>query len=149
MKPETEIKYFTYTFSHFDNCAFMPMSLVIYIIHSCPFKWSLIEIHFPYPWNHSFSVLAAYQQWSLYFRVHLNSNSPAFFQKVPKLSESKQKKINKLSSRHLTVWPQPIWIKVRSSWQIPLQHQSTYLGGPKSASIEIPPFRPHFIKFQK
>ena len=40
------------------------------------------------------------------------------------------------------VWPQPIWIKVRSSWQIPPQHQSTYLGGPESASIEIPPFRP-------
>ena len=32
-----------------------------------------------------------------------------------------------------TVWPQPIWKKVRSSWQIPPQHQSTYLGGPKSA----------------
>ena len=26
---------------------------------------------------------------------------------------------------------------------------STYLGGPELASIEIPPFRPHFIKFQK
>ena len=25
----------------------------------------------------------------------------------------------------------------------------TYLGGPESASIEIPPFRPHFLKFQK
>ena len=48
-----------------------------------------------------------------------------------------------------TVWPQPIWIKVRSSWQIPLQHQSTYLGGPESVSIKIPPFRPHIIKFQK
>ena len=48
-----------------------------------------------------------------------------------------------------TVWPQPIWIKVRTLWQIPLQHQSTYLGGPESASIEIPPFRTHFIKFQK
>ena len=48
-----------------------------------------------------------------------------------------------------TVWPQPIWIKVRSLWQIPPQHQSTYLGCPESASIEIPPFRPHFIKFQK
>ena len=28
-----------------------------------------------------------------------------------------------------TVWPQPIWKKVRSLWQIPLQ----YLGGPESA----------------
>ena len=43
-----------------------------------------------------------------------------------------------------TVWPQPIWIKVRSLWQISPQHQSTYLGGPESASIEIPPFRPKF-----
>ena len=48
-----------------------------------------------------------------------------------------------------TVWPQPISKKVRSWWQIPLQHQSTYLGGPESASIEIPPFRLHIIKFQK
>ena len=49
-----------------------------------------------------------------------------------------------------TVWPQPIWIKVRTSWQIPLQHQSIYLGGPESASIEIPPFRPFlWSKFSK
>ena len=34
-------------------------------------------------------------------------------------------------------------------WQIPTQHQSTYLRGPESASIEIPSFRPHFIKFSK
>ena len=47
---------------------------------------------------------------------------------------------------HLTVWPQPIWKKLG---QIPTQHQSTYLGGSESASIEIPPFRPHFIKFSK
>ena len=33
----------------------------------------------------------------------------------------------------VTVWPQPIWLKVRTSWEIPPQHQSTYLGGPKSA----------------
>ena len=37
-----------------------------------------------------------------------------------------------------TVWPQPIWKKVSTWWQIP-----------ESASIEIPPFRPHFIKFHK
>ena len=49
LDPDTEIKYFTYTFSHFDDSAFMPKSLVIYIIHSCPFELSLIEIHFPYP----------------------------------------------------------------------------------------------------
>ena len=35
-----------------------------------------------------------------------------------------------------------IWIKVKTWWQILPQHQSTYLGGPESASIEIPPFRP-------
>ena len=49
-------------------------------------------------------------------------------------------------------WPQSIWKKVRTWWQIPLQHQSTYtyLGGPESASIEIPPFRPFlWCKFQK
>ena len=28
------------------------------------------------------------------------------------------------------------------------QHQSTYPRGPESASIEIPPFRPHFKNFQ-
>ena len=37
----------------------------------------------------------------------------------------------------LTVWPQPIWIKVKSWWQILPQHQSTYQGGPESVSIEI------------
>ena len=31
---------------------------------------------------------------------------------------------------------------VRSSWQIPPQHQITYPGGPELASMEIPPFRP-------
>ena len=30
-----------------------------------------------------------------------------------------------------------------------MQYQSTYLGGPESASIEIPSFRPHFTKFKK
>ena len=33
-----------------------------------------------------------------------------------------------------TVWPQPTWIKFRTWWQIPPQHQSTPLGGPESAS---------------
>ena len=37
-----------------------------------------------------------------------------------------------------TVWPEPIWIKVNGWWQILPQHQSTYLRGPESASIEIP-----------
>ena len=51
--------------------------------------------------------------------------------------------------RQITVWPEPIWIKVKTWWQILLQHQSTYLRGPEFTSIEIPPFRTHFIKFLK
>ena len=47
-----------------------------------------------------------------------------------------------LKKHHLhTVWPQPVWKKVRTSWQIPPQHQSKYQGGPESASIGIPPFQ--------
>ena len=42
-----------------------------------------------------------------------------------------------------------IWIKVNGWWQILPQHQITYLKGQESASIEIPPFRPNFIKFSK
>ena len=49
-----------------------------------------------------------------------------------------------------TVWPEPILKKVSGWWQIPPQHQSTYLGGPESVSIEIPPFRPFlWCKFPK
>jgi hypothetical protein len=40
-------------------------------------------------------------------------------------------------------------IKVKYSSLIIPQHQITYLRGPESASFEIPPFRPHFIKFSK
>ena len=47
-----------------------------------------------------------------------------------------QKKIN-----HFTVWPQPIWIRVNCWWQILPQHQSTYIRGPESVSIEIPPYQ--------
>ena len=47
------------------------------------------------------------------------------------------------------VWLEPIWIKVNGWWQILRQHQRTFLRGPESASIEIPPFRPYFIKFSK
>ena len=45
----------------------------------------------------------------------------------------------------------PAKIEVKSSRQIPLQHQSTYLGDPESVSIEIPllPFIPHLIKFSE
>ena len=48
-----------------------------------------------------------------------------------------------------TVWPELIWIKAKKSWLLLPQHQSTYQRGPESVSIEIPPFRPHFIKVQK
>ena len=37
-----------------------------------------------------------------------------------------------------TVWPEPIWIKLSGLWQIPPQHQSTFLEGPESSLIEIP-----------
>ena len=47
------------------------------------------------------------------------------------------------------VWPEPIWIKVKTWWKILLQHQSTYLKGVEFASIESHPFRPDFIKFSK
>ena len=49
----------------------------------------------------------------------------------------------------ITVWPEPIWIKVKSSRLLLPQHQSTYLRGPESTLIEILLFRPHFIKFSK
>ena len=42
-----------------------------------------------------------------------------------------------------------IWIKVNSSWLLLQEHQSAYLRGPKSTSIKIPPFRPHFLKISK
>ena len=48
-----------------------------------------------------------------------------------------------------TVWPGPIWIKVKKSWLLLPQHQSSYPRGPEYVSIEIPPFRPHFITFSK
>ena len=44
-----------------------------------------------------------------------------------------------ISEMHNTV-PEPIWINVKKFWQILLQHQSTFLGGPESASIENSPF---------
>ena len=49
----------------------------------------------------------------------------------------------------ITVWPEPISIKVKKSRLLLPQHQSTYPGGPESVSFEIPPFRLHFIKFSK
>ena len=63
---------------------------------------------------------------------------------VIKKKSIKFKGCRQLNHEYNTVWPQPIWKKVRSSSQIPPQHQSTYLGGQESASIEIPPFRPKF-----
>ena len=52
---------------------------------------------------------------------------------------SSQKKNKSLQSL-----PQTTWIKVKSWWQILPQHQSTYLRGPESLSIEMPAFRPKF-----
>ena len=42
----------------------------------------------------------------------------------------------------LEVWPEP------SEWLV-TNTTAAYLRGPESASIEIPPFRPHFIKSSK
>ena len=66
-----------------------------------------------------------------------------FWKRILQLPDCNNSK-NKAS---FTVWPQPILSKVSGWWQIPPQHQRTYLGGPES--IEITPFRPHFIRFQK
>ena len=47
-------------------------------------------------------------------------------------------------------WSEPIWKKKRNSYQLLLpQHQRTYPRGPKSASIDFPPFRPNYIEFSK
>ena len=48
-----------------------------------------------------------------------------------------------------TVWPEPIWIKVKKAWLLLPQNQSTYPRGLEFISIEIPPFIPHFIKLPK
>ena len=40
----------------------------------------------------------------------------------------------------ITVWPEPLWKKVKTSQLLLPQHQSTYPRDPESASIEIPPF---------
>ena len=47
----------------------------------------------------------------------------------------------KLCFMSSTVWPEKIWIKVKKSWLLLPQHQSSYPRGPESASIEIPPFQ--------
>ena len=55
-----------------------------------------------------------------------------------------QQIVNFLHFDAFTVWPEPIWIKVKKSWLLLPQHQSTYPRGPISASIENPLFRPKF-----
>ena len=47
---------------------------------------------------------------------------------------------SRVSEFLVTVWPEPIWIKVNGWWQILPQHQSLYLRGPESASIKLPPW---------
>ena len=69
--------------------------------------------------------------WSLYFYVY---NWSA--QTQPHYSPLVELKIE-------TVWSDPIWIKVKTLWQILPQ------GGLESPSIKIPPFIPHFLKFKK
>ena len=49
--------------------------------------------------------------------------------------------LNAISRMEPTVWPEPIWIKVKSSWKTLPQHQSTNQNNPESASIEIPFFQ--------
>ena len=71
----------------------------------------------------------------------------SYFFQILQMQNADQDSLKKVGA--ITVWPEPIWIKVTSWWQILPQHQSTYLRGPESASIEIPSFRPHFIKFSK
>ena len=53
-------------------------------------------------------------------------------------------RVYKIRNTYITVWQEQIWIKVKKSWLLLPQHQSTYPRGPESASIEIPPFRPKF-----
>ena len=85
----------------------------------------------------------------------IRQKNHTFWKKLPFGSFLMKKKKQSLRSSNtpqtrlhatFTVWPQPIWKKVRSWWQIPPQHQSTYLGGPESASIEIPPSLHKFFK---
>ena len=48
-----------------------------------------------------------------------------------------------------TVWPEPIWIKVKEFWLLLPQHQSKYPRGPEYASIGIylsDPNLPHIVK---
>ena len=45
-----------------------------------------------------------------------------------------------------TVWPEPIWIKVKKSRLLLAQHQSTYPKGPESAWIEIPQSQIYLVK---
>ena len=42
------------------------------------------------------------------------------------------------------LWPEPIWIKVKNG-----ENYYCSIAGTESASIEIPLFRPHFIKLSK
>ena len=47
--------------------------------------------------------------------------------------------------KHPTVWPEPIWIKVKKSWLLLPHHQSTYPRGPES-SFTMFTFRRIFTK---
>ena len=46
-------------------------------------------------------------------------------------------------------WSEPIWIRVKTLWQILPQHQSSYLKGTEYTSIEILSSRPKYVNFSK
>ena len=73
-----------------------------------------------------------------------------FQKKIEEFSDANLKNLNQRIDRLGTIYN--IRLSQGSQYgliQILPQHQSTYLRGPESASIEIPPFRTHFIKVSK
>ena len=88
-----------------------------------------------YVWGNFSPCWVTQESVCTYYEYEYSSRWPIWHQKISQMS--------------ITVWPEAIWIKVKSWWQILMQHQSTYPRGPESASIEILPFRPHFINFSK
>ena len=75
--------------------------------------------------------------------THLKNTLNVFMKKIAWI----KKCLNKFLKHCIVYGQSQSDKKVKKSWQIPQQHQRTYLGGP--ASIEIPPFRLHFIKLPK
>ena len=71
-------------------------------------------------------------------KLVLNSGTQTFWRTMMKCVYSKS---FEYSLSCITEWQEPTWVKVKSSWQILLQHQSTY---PKEAQnlhqYKYPPF---------